>query len=698
MSSNNNQLEKALGGNAFTSTFCINQIRVQPRPGEIIVNGITHVLEPKVMALLITLCEHANTIISAEALFERVWPRSVYSPNSVRRNIALLRKLLCDEDKSLIKTHPKRGYSLQAQVTFSAEHSPPAVTETNAEKSKHTDFKPIVAIAFTIICLLSTLLYFWYLDSNDTNEVSVLTNLKPITSSNALEHYMRVSPDASYMAVVTSSSDKSQEKHIVIRDLKHNTTWQVSTISQPYRYLAWRNNHTLIYSSFNGSSVEFGQIELNDMRQTLLQTSLFERHDIDWSSPLFIDKANNLLYLANQNASEHSRNVSLYKHNLMSGEVTTLLPPNDEFKPYKISLSEDENTLAMVGFNTQSKSIVKLFDLNTLEQRTVAQLNHDWYFLTWHSSKSSLLLSNGSQLSALTLDGQWSMLTYSNYHFLQYIQLVKSKLYFIENRIDEDLYLAKRHAPANVKTIANSNGVDWGASLSPDETKVAYISTRNGYAQLFLKHLDSDTQTLIFENSAKELAIAPPIWHSNQSLISALNNRPFLLELTNNKVSVKWLENIIGVPLARLNNSDTIIYADKSAQGDTLFAYNLTSSKRKALNVHLQNRQLVVTDKNQLIISANNTIQNISTKTEIMNAESANIHLYASPSGMFFRTRNANGYHLGRYDYQSGKIQSTHALNALCKQHCDQLIGISDSYYLLAEKQRQSDILSLDIN
>ncbi|NOU51480.1 hypothetical protein HG263_13165 [Pseudoalteromonas sp. JBTF-M23] len=656
-------------------------------------------LEPKVMAMLIVLCEHANTIISSEDLFKRIWPRSIYSPNSVRRNIALLRKLLCDEQKALIKTHPKRGYSLQGAITFEGQNPTADITTPLGHKeAKNKPLHTWVIVGAIIMMIFSALLLFWLPDNNVRQTQSTAVNLKPITSSAALERYMRISPNPNYMAIVRNEVGQNAKRHIYIHNLTDNKTWQVTDVAQHYSYLAWRSKNELIYSTRTATGVEFGLLSLDDNYQLSRHTILFKRSDIDWSSTFFIDNNNNLLYLANHNASEHSRNVTLYKHNLTSGEVTTLLAPNDNFKPYKISLSEDKNTLAMVGFNKQSKSVVQQLDLQSAQLKQIRELDNNWYFLTWHKQKESLLLSNGRQLFELKLNGLWRALNYSNYYFLLYIQKVKDKLYFIEKRADEDIYLVNQNDLNNIKTISDTNALDNDASLSPDETHIAYISTRNGFSQLYLKNLALNTEHLIFDNPNEELSLAPPIWHSNnQQLISALNNRPFVITLTESKAQVTWLEDIIGSPIAWLGNSNTFVFIDKSSQGDFIYEYNLDNAKKQSLQQRLDGRQLIVNNKNQLIVATKNAIENISTKMQIVNTTAQNIRLFPVKTGFYYRTIEADRYQLAFYDYKTNQIIHDPSLEQLCQQFCTNLEAISEHYFVTSQKSSQADIVSLDI-
>lgn len=101
--------------------FILNDQQVLPATGEVFLASGVQTLEPKVMAVLLVLVRSIGQPVSAEQIFAEVWPRSVYNPIAVRRSINQLRNLFQDTDKSLIRTHPKRGYALHARLAQAAK-------------------------------------------------------------------------------------------------------------------------------------------------------------------------------------------------------------------------------------------------------------------------------------------------------------------------------------------------------------------------------------------------------------------------------------------------------------------------------------------------------------------------------------------------------------------------------------------------
>jgi len=117
----------------FQSPFRVGDWTIDPannliQLGEQVVN-----VEPKVMDVLVYLAERQGQVISREQLEDNVWPGRVVSYDALTNSIVKLRKALkSSKENPIIKTVPKRGYSLVAAVTaISAEDTSEAKPDEN---------------------------------------------------------------------------------------------------------------------------------------------------------------------------------------------------------------------------------------------------------------------------------------------------------------------------------------------------------------------------------------------------------------------------------------------------------------------------------------------------------------------------------------------------------------------------------------
>ena len=81
-------------------------------------------LRPKSLALLRLLVEYAGRVLDRDAIMAAVWPDVVVTDKSITQCIRDIRRALGDEAQQLLKTVPKRGYLLAAEVTPAESTAP----------------------------------------------------------------------------------------------------------------------------------------------------------------------------------------------------------------------------------------------------------------------------------------------------------------------------------------------------------------------------------------------------------------------------------------------------------------------------------------------------------------------------------------------------------------------------------------------
>src|SRR4051812_42130004 len=73
-------------------------------------------LRPKSFALLRLLVEHAGRLLDRDTILATIWPDVVVGEEAITQCVHAVRKALGDEAQRLLKTVPKRGYLLAAEV------------------------------------------------------------------------------------------------------------------------------------------------------------------------------------------------------------------------------------------------------------------------------------------------------------------------------------------------------------------------------------------------------------------------------------------------------------------------------------------------------------------------------------------------------------------------------------------------------
>ncbi len=109
----------------YLGDWCIipEQCRIQN-------SDASHHIQPKLMDVLLYLAERPAYVVSADELIEACWMGQPMTDNPIHKSIAQLRKALgdCKTDPKYIKTIPRKGYVLIAEVskfqTISSQHEP----------------------------------------------------------------------------------------------------------------------------------------------------------------------------------------------------------------------------------------------------------------------------------------------------------------------------------------------------------------------------------------------------------------------------------------------------------------------------------------------------------------------------------------------------------------------------------------------
>ncbi|MDT0604356.1 tetratricopeptide repeat protein [Thalassotalea castellviae] len=104
----------------LSRTFVLGAWSVDGDSNQLIKAGERFVIEPKMMDVLIYLCQHIGETVSAEQLLIACWSGTFYGDAPVQKCIAGLRKKLgCNaKNPSYIETIYRRGYKIIAEVEF----------------------------------------------------------------------------------------------------------------------------------------------------------------------------------------------------------------------------------------------------------------------------------------------------------------------------------------------------------------------------------------------------------------------------------------------------------------------------------------------------------------------------------------------------------------------------------------------------
>lgn len=618
--------------------FKLNQYFISPATGEVSLHDTVVTLEPKVMDVLLALAASSGEVLSAELLFSQVWPRSIYSPVSVRRSINHLRKIFNDTDKSLIKTHPKRGYSLHASIEL-INANPQQKQSTKAPVGKVVNKKHLVAFGVALIGILLLFLFTpraiqqkWY-----------LSDLQPLTATAEQESFSQFTPDSSSVVYLKQRADEqgntNTELWLTSLDRKQNRILYSS--NTPIEFFNWvpiREAKTarfqLLLASRLTNSMRFFSLSLSDDYQVLATTHHFELSGNQSLSPFFSNETQ-VFFLARQ-ADEHR----LYKGDLTTGQVDLLFSPSQQFSPYRIAPSATKNTITLLGFDEQRRSQIKLLSTTTGEITDLKTLDANWYFISYASSFNGYLLSDGKELFHLNEQLQFSKLSFENYAFLHYPSLSPDArhLTFTQSKIKGNIFSLDL-VSTQLSQLTHSTMHDWQGSYSPDHSKLAYVSNKNGHSQIFVLDLKSNTERLVYGNSDQHLALSQPVWSGNNSQLAfARNERLVTINLAVKDPLVQHFDQVIGQPRQWLDPADDVLISQTSQPFTRWYQFFVATEKQNQIAATnkfqvLNKIQRFQIDQQQVQDAEGNPLFEVKSNYRITQhfAKSAGIYLLLSP-------------------------------------------------------------------
>jgi len=123
-------------GSNLPKRITFGRFALMPHRRELLVKGEPAKLGSRAFDVLVALIEGRGTVVSKDALMERVWPREVVEENNLEVQIATLRALFGSE-RALIRTVHRRGYQFTGEIQFSADNADvPLGISTASEEPK----------------------------------------------------------------------------------------------------------------------------------------------------------------------------------------------------------------------------------------------------------------------------------------------------------------------------------------------------------------------------------------------------------------------------------------------------------------------------------------------------------------------------------------------------------------------------------
>jgi len=539
----------------MTQQFWINDYYIDCSRNQIQHNNITTNMPQKALAVLVMLIESKGQVVSHETIMGSVWKNRVVAPNTLQRSIAQLRKAFGDDSKqqSIIKTHAKQGYSLEATVrklekpTNILQH---VTTEEHSEGNRKFILATLIIIVFGIA--------FWF----SYKPVLSYAQAKPLTTSDHREAKARYSPDGRFI-VFQRNIDKCFS-HLWAKDLQTQIEYQLTKKAGIYGTHSWsEDGNQLAFVERNNCQKKENKTQLCWQLLTLdfinaLKGAQHTTPRLDCNSL----QAGLARWLPNGKIGilrQHKKEVhKLQAYNPRTEKLTDIYIPEHKYI-YSYDYSFTSNTFAAISTTLDNQHIVEKISLegevlsSAIIQRPDGISFYDYYFIRFHPDGDYLVTSTKLGIFQLFFDGSLKKIETLIRHSLYSPSFHPDgrRLVVTQANADSDITLLdlkqmdinKQH-PFDLQgnSISRSNVSDTNGQFQPNGNNIAFISKRSGKRQLWLFNGENSSQISKLKYGLQSVDFA---WsHNGKQLVSIAQNKLVLFDLKGNMSRINTTLNI----------------------------------------------------------------------------------------------------------------------------------------------------------
>jgi DNA-binding winged helix-turn-helix (wHTH) protein/Tol biopolymer transport system component len=619
-------------------------------------------ITPKVLSLLIELAKHQGQTLSKDHLIIAIWGTVHTTDMVLSRAMSDLRKALGDSARKqdYIETVSKQGYRLKKAVFWQStlvpnnvrvEETPSEPNQDEAQVNIHSNVQQMqqstelktahgtevnkvhqpsktrtsnekylrIILLFTLLASFSFIAWF-LLNQENTNdtETSKAHQLIPITKNQARESYIRFSKDGNYL-VYSSQSKGELGNTIKLHSLTENTSQTIkpraritsaSTQKQEINEVSY--NLTPVLSADNKNIAYRHQIKnscyirlynlSNNTYRNVAECPFSKTNALDWSpdgkylvTPMFnyIKKIEGLTLIDIETGKsrplllpEHSASGYLWPRFSPDGKSIAVVyyrPSNNLWSLGKVSVETGVFT-EMLSIGEEISQVVWNEAGDAFYYLLVRSANQGIWKFDFASKQSELvknISSNGMDFN----DKQQSFA-------------------YIERHSKSDIWHSFETSDGTRKTQVLLNDLDQTdyPSLSPDNNKLAFISTSVGIDSLWLRLLDENSNTLLLQSNKGE-KLSEPTWSPDAKLLLisvASKNAHRIIQFNIELGNVQQFQGNKNVKMGKWSQDGSMIYWHEEVDGLwQVMEKNLASGKQRAILSHPVSR-FEISDKNNL--------------------------------------------------------------------------------------------------
>lgn len=468
-------------------------------------------LEPKVMQVLQCLIEAGGAVVSRETLIARGWPDVHVSDDVLHRAIGELRRMFGDSATSprYIETIRKRGYRLVAPVAAgrpSADVVPPVPPSAGFESGVSANapravtaytalFARTLAAVLVVACAAAVVLL---LSRGGDVPTNASARFVPVVSGPLNEADPALSPDGRRLAYVERDFATGRAS-LVVRDLVDGQTMRVSDADSIDRAPAWSpDGRRLAFARLTPASC--------DLFVSMLDGSLPSRaagcgnHD----EPQVAWTLDGRALLLSQASGDHAmQGWRLARLDLSSGALAPVTrPPAHTLGDHTPAVSPDGRSVAFIRRVSAGIADIFVAALDGSGERRITAEQADITGVDWTQDGRTLIYSSdragGYALFRVPVAGGPSELIAGGAARLKHPVVSRaSDRVIYENWLYEinvwrvSLTGSDDDAETDAAPVIRTSEL-WNLQpqVSPDGTRLAYVSTQSGDHELWIADRD----------------------------------------------------------------------------------------------------------------------------------------------------------------------------------------------------------------
>lgn len=543
--------------------------------GELSKHGAVTQLEPRLVAVLKVLFDAQGELVSYEQLQQQVWQDVIVAPNALQRVIAQLRKSLGDTAKqqAIIKTHPKRGYSL-VLVSDSLKGEKLEIEEFEGEAFEKQSVKaahqikqsrvnqPIVLLALVSLLIVIITSIHWIYKPTTKAEIAQANLLSLDTQTEQLAQVIPLSK-TEFIFI-----DKQAGNQLVLHNTQNNLREVLLNKAHLYgRMVLAEDKQQLRFGQIiEQNGVKCAELVALDIKSKAL-TRVLPCQTNFYHTPFFINDET-LLFIKTDKQWQ-SELISL---DLKTQQQTSLLAGQIE----NAFLSPDKTRLA-INFNNQ----LQMFDLEEHKLETPSLPKN--FYQTLSSSNLAMTFSDSGNLwvaldkSLLEYSPQGKVISSTNLaSSMQVSELtfIDEQLFALLGRDNHQVRLSSVTQLNNVVDIAPSKFTDMQGKFRPDFDEFSLLSNRSGSSQIWLQQGE---QLLQLTQAGK---VTDHIWLDKNRVAYLIENHVWLLNFADENSKPTKLP--LNVQVKQL----------LQATANTLYAQSETELKTSLISIDLKTNSL----------------------------------------------------------------------------------------------------------